>query len=821
MATDITISKPPGYYSPSVTVDVTWPPDARKAIVTRGSIPPVLTEILAYDKGPIGPPGSTNATSSTARVNRPFMAVTQDGNGNIVYDGGFPKYYNMYQPNEMPQPMVNVFRFQGWCNPANNNGEWGVGNDAYYETFSNVKVKIAKGDVLVYSMNLYGRVAESAVDARLDGNSLDAMRAWAISHNLSDTKGVNAHGGTNYTGIADGRWYTRTIPLDLFIGRTMDQWRVCFEGNEPGWYTSYFRDIYVKNAAGQIKATLFNGSLQVPSVVGAGGDGNSNSYEQITKTVVNLSVFDQLPGAWKYLHNVMKFIANPQKVASGNNKLLIIGNVHGNKPYCIRNRQSDTSLSTDARITGFRDTFDAVAGVAGKQLTYYDTSDTGDKPIDLKFAYLNQFAGVIFLSSKESNGSEAMRRVTPAFAKELNLYRLQGNGVFVVTDHSNEGYTSPADAAARTYGFPQDANRLTEYWSAYFTNSVDRHPIDVAAIRQQLRDAGGDGNHPLLNNLLPGDAIHAGESESLVIVDTYPNNQVPVNKSASFLINTPGDNWLNILVQRQDGTVFVRPLKYTIVDPEAYQYIRADRSPIVGDWATNKLGWDSLMQLTNGATDTLVGSIYKNDIIQGYWHMENNQITIDTFAGPGKTFRIDSNSLIHFRVEQPYIYNTVPKRITTARLPLSQKFDTVAHGLSAIHDSVDFNKNPTQEAALLEAEAYIKQYSLDYGEALPDRLHWPKWFARYYRSLMGPLGSCLLWVAPTLADWNATKPVNPQSGQAAIIAATNAVYYWNVITRAWVLHPQKANELFEQGRRVQNQRDNKMWTIGVSLTTLD
>lgn len=45
--------------------------------------PLTISEYVAYDT--LSPPN-------------PFLAVTQDGNGNVVYDGGFPKYYNAKAP---------------------------------------------------------------------------------------------------------------------------------------------------------------------------------------------------------------------------------------------------------------------------------------------------------------------------------------------------------------------------------------------------------------------------------------------------------------------------------------------------------------------------------------------------------------------------------------------------------------------------------------------------------------------------------------------------------------------------------------------------
>ncbi len=50
---------------------------------TENGPQPTISEYIAYDT--LSPPN-------------PFIAVTQDGRGNVVYDGGFPKFYNMYAP---------------------------------------------------------------------------------------------------------------------------------------------------------------------------------------------------------------------------------------------------------------------------------------------------------------------------------------------------------------------------------------------------------------------------------------------------------------------------------------------------------------------------------------------------------------------------------------------------------------------------------------------------------------------------------------------------------------------------------------------------
>lgn len=90
---EIVTSLIPGHYPAAKQLTITFPGNARKAIITNGTQPPTITDVIAYDDGPITPvpPSSTNPGPT---VKRPFLTVTQDGKGNVVYDGGFPKFYN-------------------------------------------------------------------------------------------------------------------------------------------------------------------------------------------------------------------------------------------------------------------------------------------------------------------------------------------------------------------------------------------------------------------------------------------------------------------------------------------------------------------------------------------------------------------------------------------------------------------------------------------------------------------------------------------------------------------------------------------------------
>jgi hypothetical protein len=72
-----------GTYDTRQTVDWQASQAVDFVMFTVNGLMPTLSEYVAYDT--LSPPN-------------PFIAVTQDGRGNVVYDGGFPKFYNIYAP---------------------------------------------------------------------------------------------------------------------------------------------------------------------------------------------------------------------------------------------------------------------------------------------------------------------------------------------------------------------------------------------------------------------------------------------------------------------------------------------------------------------------------------------------------------------------------------------------------------------------------------------------------------------------------------------------------------------------------------------------
>ena len=76
----LVLSPEPGIYSGSnITLNINKTSDVAEYMVSMNGIPPVLAKYIAYD----------NLTPQN-----PFIATVEDGLGNVLLDGGFPKWYN-------------------------------------------------------------------------------------------------------------------------------------------------------------------------------------------------------------------------------------------------------------------------------------------------------------------------------------------------------------------------------------------------------------------------------------------------------------------------------------------------------------------------------------------------------------------------------------------------------------------------------------------------------------------------------------------------------------------------------------------------------
>ncbi|BDR25012.1 hypothetical protein RVBP14_1780 [Pseudomonas phage sp. Brmt] len=96
-------SQVPGPVALNSKVKFNFSSDIQKVYYTVSpELPPVLSEYIAYDGDP--------ATGGS-----PFIAVVQDGTGNVLYDCSFPKFYNLnYDTYQIPANTTNPQDLWGW-----------------------------------------------------------------------------------------------------------------------------------------------------------------------------------------------------------------------------------------------------------------------------------------------------------------------------------------------------------------------------------------------------------------------------------------------------------------------------------------------------------------------------------------------------------------------------------------------------------------------------------------------------------------------------------------------------------------------------------
>lgn len=182
--------------------------------------------------------------------------------------------------------VVRSIRLSGYCIPVNNirYGTVYATNDFYYEFINNTTVKVEKGDTLVYTMKMQGADLRGGIDFKVIGGKYATMRLYTDEGvKIVDQNGYNAHPGIKIPAAAN-KWYSRIIPLDVFAGLSITGFAAALEGDNVGICVIDLNQVFVKNRAGAIKATIFNGSLAIPNIVGAEGmAGDSGSYSALKK----------------------------------------------------------------------------------------------------------------------------------------------------------------------------------------------------------------------------------------------------------------------------------------------------------------------------------------------------------------------------------------------------------------------------------------------------------------------------------------------------------------------------------------------------------
>jgi hypothetical protein len=576
-----------------------------------------LSQYIAYDT--LTPPN-------------PFIAVTQDGTGNVVYDGGFPKFYNTYAPEAGIDSLFSM-EYKGTRDAG------ATGNTYYYDAFTDVQVTIAPGDKLVYDMLTNSIDARVGIDAITAANpAIDAthysIRDWggAGPGVMKDQNGLAAHPASDLGTLAVGQWYHRVIDLSPAAGYTFIKWSLAYEGEIPGVFYTRFKEVYILDSAGSIKAVLFKDKIKLPNSTST--EAGASGYSGTSKYIYDPR--SRLTGSFKYLFNCLRFIANPAKVAAGNKKILFIGDQAGEGiNYSIKN--------TD--MYGFAVSINRICAAAGFIPTIKDHTDYGGT-IATNLAELNQYCAVVVFSTAYDISNVA--RITPGSVTDFATYRAQGNGIALITDHGSNVQTDIAQVTGPLgAGFYGTANRIAVQFGAFFTGNYDRFPVNVGFLRSTY------GDHPLYDGLDNDESIIAGGSESKVIVTTA--TLIAPGAMPNTTVGT-GANKIYFLLKMADGSIQTYTFVYNVATGEIIEFKDAQGNNLT----SVDVGWNfrakPVVKLIGAGLGSLAGSIYRNGIKVGEVSYDETNGSNELWYS-GEAVRVNHGDTIRAAIESPFTYS--------------------------------------------------------------------------------------------------------------------------------------------------------------------
>lgn len=304
--------------------------------------------------------------------------------------------------------------------------------------------------------------------------------------------------------------------------------------------------------------------------------------------------FADLPGGYKYGFNAIRWISNPEKVAAGNTKVLVLGDAIVTENYAIKSTVGN----------GFSTALSRLFGALGVQYVLKDRSDYGGT-LNPTLSELEGYACVVVFSTVFTSA----QLISNQAINDLVTYRENGNGIFIVTDH---GAVLPdIQAAMGTHtGFFRTGNFICTHFGAFFSGDFNRTPVNVGFLRNTY------GDHPLYNNLTDAEYIAAGGSESKVVVTTA--NVFDPASMPAIRVDKKGINTIQILAVLSDGTMISARYVY-IIQGDEFVFVRVT-NPTTGLVETNQgkiyadpAGKAAAEMWVDGSTlGTVWGEILKN-----------------------------------------------------------------------------------------------------------------------------------------------------------------------------------------------------------------
>lgn len=272
-------------------------------------------------------------------------------------------------------------------------------------------------------------------------------------------------------------------------------------------------------------------------------DGGFPKFYNGQKPIVDPS-FADLNAGGKYFYNAIRWISNPEEVAAGNKKVLVLCDAIVTENYSIK--------STNG--TGFADTLQRLFHALDVPYVLKDRDDYGGV-LNPTLEELETYACVVVFSTRYT----AERFISEQAVNDLVTYRENGNGIFLITDHG-DNLSSIQQAQGLHTGFFRTANFICTNFGAYFNGNFDRVPVNVGFLRSNY------GDHPLYNGMLDSEDVYAGGSESKVTVTTanvFDPSLFPVIR-----VDKKGINTIQVLGITNTGEIVTGRYVYIIQGDE-------------------------------------------------------------------------------------------------------------------------------------------------------------------------------------------------------------------------------------------------------------
>jgi hypothetical protein len=646
---NLALSVDPGYYLAAQNASWILDPNVDFVSFTKDGPSPAISKYIAYDT--LVPPN-------------PFIAVTQDGNGNVVYDGGFPKFYNSVAPEAGLDPLFSM-EYRGTRTAG------ATGNTYYYDAFTDLQVTIAAGDRLVYD------IWQNSVDARVGIDAITtvdvgvdpthySLRDWATP--LADQNGLGIHPATPLGGLSVNQWYHREFDLTPCAGYRFVKWSLAYEGEIAGTFYTRFKEVYIVDSTGKVKAVLFKDTIRLPNSTSteAGASGYTGTSKEIYDPRSHLSA------SFKYLFNAIRWTANPAKVAAGNKKILILGDVVSTGSYAIKNTGA----------TGFFTSLTNLCTAVGFTPTFKDTSDYVGGYLNVTLAEMSDYACILVMGSL--GGWDA--KITDACVTDMQTFRINGGGIILITDDgpdlNNVTEAYPAPQVARQ--FFVTVNKIAVNFGAYFTGNYDRTPVNVGYLRANY------GDHPLYSGMLDSESINAGGSESKVVLATFQKYTAANIPNVSIANN--GINSIKAIAMMKDGTVELYSFVYIIATGQLLKILDADGVEINSLPTSFRNTRTFSVQVLGAGLGTIVGEVLLNaDKVAELSYSDALGSVESWYGGGSQLIPVAKGDVFTIRITSPFQYSrTLPVNRNQPGLGPAYKLPVLlksiqADGLSGVH----------------------------------------------------------------------------------------------------------------------------------------